>query len=135
MSANNTVGYELGKVSLRAPLNAIQLEIRLAEAGWDSGEDVRFDNIGVHPPFFGCFIATAAYGTPTAPELDILRAFRDEVLLQNSLGTRLVALYYGISPPLADFISEHELVRTLVRELLVDPAVWVVEGTQALWRD
>jgi hypothetical protein len=48
----------------------------------------------------GCFITTAAYGTSTTGELEVLRAFRDEVLLQNSLGSQLLALYYEISPPL-----------------------------------
>ena len=83
----------------------------------------------------GCFIATAAYGTSTGEKLDTLRTFRDEVLLQNSLGSQLVALYYEVSPPLADFISGHEALRTLIRELLVDPVVWVVEATTALWRN
>ena len=83
----------------------------------------------------GCFIATAAYGTSTAAELDTLRAFRDEVLLENSLGSQLVALYYDVSPPVADFISEHEGLRTLVRELLVDPVASLVEATAAIWRD
>ena len=82
-----------------------------------------------------CFIATAAYGTSTAEEIYTLRAFRDEVLLQNSLGSQLVALYYEVSPPVADFISEHEWLRTLVRELLVDPVAWLVEATGTLWRD
>ena len=83
----------------------------------------------------GCFIATAAYGTSTAEEIDTLRAFRDEVLLQNSLGSQLVDLYYEVSPPVADFISEYEPLRTLVRELLVDPVAWLVEATGTLWRD
>jgi hypothetical protein len=83
----------------------------------------------------GCFIATAAYGTSTAGEIDTLRAFRDEVLLQNSLGSQSVAFYYEVSPPVADFISEHEPLRTLVRELLVEPVVRVVEATGTLWQD
>jgi Leucine-rich repeat (LRR) protein len=81
----------------------------------------------------GCFIATAAYGTSTAEELNTLRAFRDEVLLENSLGSQLVAFYYEVSPPVADFISEHESLRTLVRELLVDPVARLVEATEAIW--
>ena len=81
----------------------------------------------------GCFIATAAYGTPTAKQLDVLRAFRDEVLLKSTVGSRLVDLYYKVSPPIANFISEHNVVRTLVRELVIDPIVWVLEATRAIW--
>jgi hypothetical protein len=84
---------------------------------------------------WNCFIATAAYGTSTAEEIDTLRAFRDEVLLGNSLGSQLVALYYEVSPPVADFISEHDVLRTMVREFLVGPVVWAVEAMEALWRD
>ena len=91
--------------------------------------------VGPPPNGDGCFIATAAYGTSTAAEIDTLRAFRDEVLLENSLGSQLVTLYYEVSPPVADFISEHEGLRTLVRELLVDPVTWLVEATGTLWRD
>jgi polyhydroxybutyrate depolymerase len=87
------------------------------------------------PPSGGCFIATAAYGTPTAKQLDVLREFRDSVLLKSTVGSRLVDLYYQMSPPVADFISENSFVRTLVRELLVDPAVWVVEATGNIWRN
>ncbi len=97
---------------------------------------VYFDNIELVPAEGGgdgCFIATAAYGTSTAAEIDTLRAFRDEVLLENSLGSQLVTLYYEVSPPLADFISEHDVLRTLVRELLVEPVAWVVEATGTLW--
>ena len=83
----------------------------------------------------GCFIATAAYRTPTAEQLDVLREFRDGVLLKSTVGSRLVDLYYQVSPPIADFISEHGIVRTLVRELLIDPIVWVVEATGDIWRN
>jgi hypothetical protein len=77
----------------------------------------------------GCFIATAAYGTPTAKQIDLLREFRDVVLLKSTVGSQLVALYYQLSPPVADFISANDLLTTLVRELLVDPIVWVVQAT------
>lgn len=80
-----------------------------------------------------CFIATAAYGTPAAEEIDILRQWRDEFLLHNPAGKAFVAIYYEISPPIADFISQHEAVRTAVREGVVDPAVTVVELTRSWW--
>jgi len=85
--------------------------------------------------YFGCFIATAAYGTATAEQIDVLREFRDAVLLNNSLGSLFVALYYRLSPPVADFIAGNEAVRTLVRDLLVDPIVWLVEATGDTWQN
>lgn len=82
----------------------------------------------------GCFIATAAYGTPMAKQIDVLREFRDVVLLESTTGSQFVALYYRLSPPVADFISANSFLRTLVRELVVDPIVWVVEATKATWQ-
>jgi len=87
------------------------------------------------PPSQGCFIATAAYGTPTAVQIDVLREFRDVVLLESTLGSQFVALYYQLSPPVADFISGSSFLRTLVRELLIDPIVWVVEATENIWQN
>jgi len=69
-----------------------------------------------------CFIATAAYGTPTAEEIQILREFRDEYLLNDPLGQALVAIYYKVSPPIAEFITEHSSLKPIVRIGLV-PAV------------
>jgi len=81
----------------------------------------------------GCFIATAAYGTDTAPEICVLRDFRDRVLLPNYWGAKIVAGYYATSPPIAEFISKNELLRTAVREILVNPVVAVLNLTQAFW--
>jgi len=81
----------------------------------------------------GCFIANAAYGTDTAKEIDILREFRDAVLLPNSLGAKFVSFYYKTSPPIADFISQHEVLRTAVRVGFVDPIVKILNCSHALW--
>jgi hypothetical protein len=80
-----------------------------------------------------CLIATAAYGTDTAKEIDVLREFRDEVLLANSLGVKLVSLYYQISPPVANFISQHEVLKTIVRVGFVDPIVKILNWSHDLW--
>jgi len=69
-----------------------------------------------------CFIATAAYGTPMAEEIQILREFRDEYLLTNSLGQALVDFYYKVSPPIAEFITAHPSLKPIVRAGLL-PAV------------
>ena len=73
----------------------------------------------------GCFIATAAYGTPLAQEIQVLRCFRDRRLDRSGLGRRIVALYYETSPPIADAISQSRLRRKIVR-MLLDPIVKVV---------
>jgi nitrous oxidase accessory protein NosD len=83
----------------------------------------------------GCFIATAAYGTETAKELDILREFRDAVLLPNSLGAEFVSLYYKISPPIANFIFQYEVLRTAVRVGFVDPIVAILNWSHDLWSE
>jgi hypothetical protein len=63
----------------------------------------------------GCFIATAAYGSPMEPHVELLREFRDRFLLTNSVGKSLVSRYYQYSPPVADFVSGNESLRTVVR--------------------
>jgi hypothetical protein len=90
----------------------------------------------VSPPFsLPCFIATAAYGTPTAEQINVLQEFRDVVLLESTAGSQFVALYYQLSPPIADVIAGNTFLRTMVRELMVDPIVWVVEATGDIWRN
>jgi len=62
-----------------------------------------------------CCTATAAFGTPMAREIGILREFRDEYLVTNRLGRILTDLYYGTSPPVAAFITEHPGLKPIVR--------------------
>lgn len=75
----------------------------------------------------GCFIATAAYGTVMATEIDILREFRDKRLEPNSLGKNLVRLYYMVSPPLASAIARSEDMKALVR-LNLNPVIYVLKS-------
>ena len=46
----------------------------------------------------GCFIATAAYGTPLAKEVKYLSEFRDRYMLTNGLGTSMVRAYWKVGP-------------------------------------
>ncbi len=66
----------------------------------------------------GCFIATAAYGTPFAEEINILREWRDSFLTKHTFGRIFVNFYYKSSPPIADFIRNKKSLRAIVRFLL-----------------
>jgi hypothetical protein len=69
-----------------------------------------------------CFVATAACGSETAPEVLILREFRDIHLSRFPLGRGVISLYNLVSPPLAAVIERSRFLRTCVRRTLVVPA-------------
>ena len=80
-----------------------------------------------------CFIATAAYGSDMAREVQLLRQFRDRRLMASEPGRALVRFYYRNSPPLAELIRERDGARVAVRAALV-PVVWSIEHpAAALW--
>lgn len=72
------------------------------------------------PPVAGCFIATAAYGTPLASQLGVLRAFRDECLPKG-----LTDLYYKISPPIAELIARSGKLRR-VTQIYFEPIIFLL---------
>jgi lysophospholipase L1-like esterase len=76
----------------------------------------------------GCFIATAAFGSPLEPHVQLLKRFRDRVLLTSSSGKAFVNWYYENSPPLAHVIAERGYLKTLVRWMLtpVIAIVWLI---------
>jgi hypothetical protein len=65
-----------------------------------------------------CFIATAAYGTPLASEISVLRRLRDRQLLVQAPGRALVAAYYQIGPRVAEFIASRPQLRSIARAML-----------------
>jgi hypothetical protein len=74
-----------------------------------------------------CFIATAIYGSPLAPEVIVFRRFRDEVLLTSRLGATVVELYYIVSPPFAWLISNTCFLRGATKHFLLEPILRLLE--------
>ena len=62
-----------------------------------------------------CSIATAAYGTPMAQEINTLRRFRDSRMEPNVILKHIVILYYKISPPVARVIALSENMKAFAR--------------------
>ena len=70
----------------------------------------------------GCLVATAAYGTEMAPQVQMLRELRDGVLLETAHGASFMqafsAAYYSFSPAVADMEREAPALRAAVAALL-----------------
>jgi len=78
---------------------------------------------GVAPQKTGCFIATAVYGSELAPEIVLLKKFRDKILLPHRASRSFVSFYYRVSPPIADFIARRPGLGAAVRLVIILPAV------------
>ncbi len=66
----------------------------------------------------GCVVATAAHGDYNAPEVRILRQFRDQYLLPHNNGRSVVRTYYKHGEPVATYIAENEWARKTTRTAL-----------------
>ncbi len=72
-----------------------------------------------------CFVATAAFGSPMEKQVKTLRRFRDQVLSKSSFGQMFVKLYYQVSPPMARWIAQSPLRRSVTRGALT-PVIFSV---------
>jgi len=63
----------------------------------------------------GCFIATAAFGSPIDPYVNVLKKFRDTYLATHAAGRLFVKAYYRISPPIAKYIEANVWLKYMVR--------------------
>ena len=67
----------------------------------------------------GCLIATAAYGSELAPQVQLLREIRDNQLMNTESGKSFMSgfneLYYTFSPYIADYERENPLFKEVVK--------------------
>ena len=67
----------------------------------------------------GCLIATAAYGSEMAPQVQLLREIRDNQLMNTESGSAFMSgfneLYYSFSPYIADMERENPVFKEIVK--------------------
>ena len=67
----------------------------------------------------GCLIATAAFGSELAPQVQQLRELRDNTVLQTESGSTFMVgfnqLYYSFSPIIADYERENPVFKEAVK--------------------
>lgn len=66
----------------------------------------------------GCYIATAVYGSYDAPEVMVLREFRDGVLKKSVFGRMFIKFYYKFSPSIANKLKYKKKINLLVKRIL-----------------
>ena len=76
--------------------------------------DIRMGNNGG-----GCLIATAAFGSEIAPQVQFLREFRDDTVLQTQSGASFMGwfnqFYYSFSPVVADYERENIIFKESIK--------------------
>ncbi len=92
-------------------------------------------------PDEGCFIATVAFGYYDAPQVQLLRDFRDRYLLSHSPGRWFVKQYYTYGPEAARYIERHPEWKSSVRVALLPliamtwvlfKAAWFIQAVIAM---
>lgn len=67
----------------------------------------------------GCLIATAAFGSEMAPQIQFLREIRDNTVLQTESGSVFMTgfnqFYYSFSPAIADYERENPAFKEVVK--------------------
>jgi hypothetical protein len=115
---------ELGQYNMKRDVESLANSTGSALGSEDLNEKQR-------PPVVkGCFIATAAMGSALHPHVQLLRDFRDEILLQSRYKTAFESLlekYYRFSPPIAKTMKEHRSINVLLRYILVYPIVFGIK--------
>ena len=127
LSIENEMREELrNMVQGGASYNDVESQIRMinndlntAEAAISSGsstQQIKLEDGG------GCLIATAAFGSEMAPQVQFLREIRDNTVLSTQSGTAFMTgfnqFYYSFSPVIADYERENPVFKETVKVAL-----------------
>lgn len=66
----------------------------------------------------GCYIATSVYGSYDAPEVIVLRQYRDTILKKTFCGRIFISIYYMISPYIVNKMKGHKRINMTIKKIL-----------------
>jgi hypothetical protein len=132
--ANNALGmfieyanrtHDMTKVHLMAMIGELEMEESLRQRYLTNQKVMRANlvtSVRLPTSQSKCYIATMVYGSHDAPEVLVLRSYRDNVLSKNRLGRIFIKAYYRYSPLFVKKFGQNIAVCSLVKRLL-DPIV------------
>ena len=84
-----------------------------------------------------CLIATAAYGSEIAPQVQALREFRDDFVMKTFAGSSFMkvfnAFYYSWSPYVAEAEYKNDILRNIVKSTIY-PLIYSLELSREVSR-
>jgi peptidyl-prolyl cis-trans isomerase B (cyclophilin B) len=121
--------YEINSFDFTAKNFEIMIDGKMQNIGF--GDHPVFDQLIINsrlkpqpeslPParIGGCLIATAAFGSEMAPQIQFLREIRDNTVLQTESGSAFMTgfnqFYYSFSPTIADYERENPAFKETVK--------------------
>ena len=114
---NYSVDFEVEGILFQPiPLEKVSFDVIVGKASAQPPVQV---NDGSESSGGGCLIATAAYGSEMAPQIQQLRELRDNTLLATNSGTTFMngfnQIYYSFSPSIADFEREQPIFKEFIK--------------------
>lgn len=92
-------------------------------------------SVGDSQPNNGCLIATAAFGSELAPQVQFLREYRDNTIMTTVAGSSFLnafnAAYYSFSPTVADSERNNPFLQESVR-IGIAPLLGILQVTKTL---
>ena len=124
---NNTYNFNIFNRVVYLSKRGLEVCKRIDRDEWNNNPSSidydTFEKLKQQQTSSSCFIATACYGNYNAPEVLILRKYRDDVLLNTIIGTAFVKFYYFVSPPLAKQLEKYDKAKSFVRKHILQPIV------------
>lgn len=81
----------------------------------------------------GCLIATAAFGSELAPQVQFLREYRDNTIMSTAVGSSFInafnAVYYTFSPTVADVERNNPILQEAVK-VGITPLLGILQITK-----